>query len=137
VAMTNVQKRNPSFTIMPILHGMTFSQCHDPNNRKRWLSLWHTWADSRIDVTEWESALQLLGPINALEYNVKLGEVKFWEDIVEAICALVPPTTRFDDSHIQGRSRLCKVCMQFNHFGCFFYMLVVLILFVNHDDDDI
>jgi hypothetical protein len=113
VAMANVKKRKPSFTIMPILLGLTFSQCCDVANHKHWLSLWHIWAksDSRIDVKGWENALQLFGPTNALKYNFELGEVTFRAKIVEAICKLVPPGTQFEDSHVQGRSRLCKVCV--------------------------
>jgi hypothetical protein len=111
VAMANIQRKKPNFTIMPILLGITFFQCRDAKKHEEWLSLWRTWAekDSRIDVKDWESALQLLGPTNALKYNLELGEVKFREEIVEAICALVPSGTRFEDSHIQGRSRLCQV----------------------------
>lgn len=112
VAMTNVKKRNPSFTIMPVLLGITLSQCRDAEKHKKWISTWNTWAksDSRIEVKDWENALQLFGPTNALPYNSELGEVKFREELVEAICKLVPPETRLEDSHIQGRSRLCKVC---------------------------
>jgi len=118
VAIANVKKRKLSFAIMPIFLGITFFQCRNVDNHKRWLSLWHTWAecDSRIVVKDWENALQLFGPTNGLKYNFELGEVKFREEIVEAICRLIPPRTRFEDSHVQGRSRLCKVCVKINPF---------------------
>jgi acylphosphatase len=60
-------------------------------------------------VEKWKQALLIFGPTNGLIYNEVSGEVKFREEIVEAICELVPPETRWDDSHVQGRSRLCEV----------------------------
>jgi hypothetical protein len=111
VAMTNVKKRNPGFVIMPVLLGISLSQCRDLDNHRKWLSIWRAWAesDNRIDMKDWENALHLFGPTNALIYNPDLGELDFREEIVEAICQLVPPETRMEDSYIQGRSRLCKV----------------------------
>jgi hypothetical protein len=36
-------------------------------------------------------------------------EVKCRQEIVDAICREVPPNTRWDDSHVQGRYRLYEV----------------------------
>jgi hypothetical protein len=114
VAMKNVKKRNPSFTIIPILLGITLPECLNRENQNRWLSTWHVWAkcDSRIDIEDWENALQLFRRTNALKYNPELGEVKFREEIVEEICKMVPSETRLEDSYILGRSRSCKVCIK-------------------------
>jgi hypothetical protein len=35
--------------------------------------------------------------------------VKFRKEIVEEICGMIPRETRWDDSHVQGLSRSCKV----------------------------
>ncbi|KAG0621673.1 hypothetical protein M758_3G039500 [Ceratodon purpureus] len=111
VAMTNFKKRKPDYVIMPVLLGISLSECQDLDNHRKWLSTWRTWADSdsRIDMKDWENALKLFGPTNALKFNSDLGELKFREEIVEAICQLVPPETKLEDFHVQGRSRLCKV----------------------------
>lgn len=79
-------------------------------------------SDSRIDMKDWENALKLFGPTNALKFNSNLGELKFREEIVEAICQLVPPETKLEDFHVQGRSRLCKVSIQINLGGCLFHV---------------
>ena len=40
-------------------------------------------------------------------------EVKYRAEIVQAICKEVPPRTRWDVSHVQGRSRLSMVRFSF------------------------
>lgn len=109
--MVESKKQNPILVIMPVFLGISREQCRNVDNHSRWMSVWRKWAqvDSRINVKEWEEALSLFGPTNALTYNDTLGEVKFREEIVEAICERVRPETRWDDSHVRGRTRLCKV----------------------------
>ncbi|KAG0622848.1 hypothetical protein M758_3G128500 [Ceratodon purpureus] len=109
VAMMKLKLRNPNFRIIPVFLGISHTQCRDEANQGQWLSLWRNWAqcDSRINLQEWTKALQVFGSTNGISYN-EMGEVKCREEIVEAICKLVPLDTKWDDSHVQGRSRFCK-----------------------------
>lgn len=118
VAMT----KNPNLVIIPVFLNISLKEVHDLDRRKTWLSVWHEWAkeDERLDIRQWCGALKRLRPINSL-VHIGVGEVGFREKIVEAVCKIVLPDTRWKDSHIQGRSRLCKVNMN---------NLYILLLFV-------
>ena len=102
---------NSRLKIMPIFLSISPIECRDVRNHGRWLSTWCEWAqeDKRMDIEEWKEALKLLGRMNGFVYKVGLGEVKFRKEIVKEICKVVSPTTTWDDSHVEGRSRLCKV----------------------------
>jgi hypothetical protein len=110
VAMVKKKMQNPNFKIIPVFLGISHTQCQDKTSHNRWLAKWHTWVqhDNRIDLQEWKKALEVFRSTNGISYN-ELGEVKCREEIVEAICKLVPPETKWDDSHVQGRIRFCKV----------------------------
>ncbi|KAG0601423.1 hypothetical protein M758_11G109500 [Ceratodon purpureus] len=101
---------NSRLRIMPIFLSMSPVECRDVTNHGRWLSTWCEWAqeDKRMDIEEWKEAVKLLGPMNGF-YKVGLGEVKFRKEIVKEICKVVRPTTTWDDSHVEGGSRLCKI----------------------------
>jgi hypothetical protein len=111
VAMAKLKQQNPNFMIIPVFLHISHTECRDEMNRSHWLSVWREWAfsDNRINLQEWKEAFELLGPTKGLAFNEGLGEVKFREEIVEAICMVVPPKNRWDDSHVQGKSRVCKV----------------------------
>ncbi|KAG0601427.1 hypothetical protein M758_11G109900 [Ceratodon purpureus] len=102
---------NSRLRIMPIFLSMSPVECRDVTNHGRWLSTWCEWAqeDKRMDVEEWKEAVKLLGPMNGFVYKEGLGEVKFRKEIVKEICKVVRPTTTWDDSHVEGGSRLCKI----------------------------
>ncbi|KAG0586685.1 hypothetical protein KC19_2G108800 [Ceratodon purpureus] len=102
---------NSRLKIMPIFLSISPIECRDVRNHGRWLSTWCEWAqeDKRMDIEEWKEALKLLGRMNGFVYKVGLGEVKFRKEIVKEICKVVSPTTTWDDSHVEGRSRLCKI----------------------------
>jgi hypothetical protein len=111
VAMVEEAKiRKCSFKIMLVYLCISLHQFCDPIKRKEWLSCWEELAmkDTRVNVKEWEDALKYLHPLNSMVYN-GLGEVKFRKSIIDEICRVVPPETMLEDSHIQGRSRMCKV----------------------------
>jgi hypothetical protein len=99
-----------SLTIMPVFLGMTHAQCRDKGNHDRWLRLWRSWAekDNRVIVEDWEAVFKVFGYTNNILLN-GFDEVKCRQEIVDAICREVPPNTRCDDSHVQGRSRLYEV----------------------------
>lgn len=107
VAMT----KNFRLVIIPVFLDISVQEVYDPKIRKKWLAVWHSWArnDKRgLNVQDWCKALEIIRPINALVYS-KQGEVSFREEIVEEVCKIVLPQTKWTDSHVQGRSRLCKV----------------------------
>lgn len=110
-ALVETKKLDPELVIMPVFLGISREQCRNVDNHCRWLSVWLEWAqvDPRVNVEKWKESLSLFGPTNGALYNNSLGEVKFRQDLVEAICERVRPETRWDDSHVQGRTRLCKV----------------------------
>jgi hypothetical protein len=74
------------------------------------LRLWRSWAekDDRIIVEDWEAVFKVFGYTNSILLN-GTDEVKCRQEIVDAICREVPPNTRWDDSHVQGRYRLYEV----------------------------
>ncbi|KAG0608738.1 hypothetical protein M758_8G128400 [Ceratodon purpureus] len=114
VAMVReAKKRGLSFKIIPVFLSLSLDEFRDLTKRNQWLSCWHELAikDKRVNVEEWEDALKYLQPINSMVYD-GLGEVKFRKAIVDEICKVVLPKTRLEDSHIQGKSRLCKVIQE-------------------------
>ncbi|KAG0631760.1 hypothetical protein M758_1G277600 [Ceratodon purpureus] len=111
VAMVKEAKtRGLGFKIIPVFLCVSLDKFRDLTKWKEWVSCWQEMAmkDKRVNVDEWNEALRYLQPINSMVYD-GLGEVKFRRAIVEEICKVVLPRTRLEDSHIQGRSRLCKV----------------------------
>ncbi|KAG0557048.1 hypothetical protein KC19_11G098900 [Ceratodon purpureus] len=102
---------NSRLKIMPIFLSLSPVECRDVTNHGRWLSTWLEWAqeDKRMDIEEWKEVVKLLGRMNGFVYKVGLGEVRFRKEIVKDICKVVLPTTTWDDSHVEGGSRLCKI----------------------------
>ena len=105
------QKPNSRMKIIPLFYYISLADLKDLGNQSRWMLQWEKWAsdDKRIDVEEWKKSLRILESIKGLMMKEGMGDVKFREEIVREICGIVPRETRWDDSHIQGRSRCCKV----------------------------
>lgn len=105
-------KKGKSFLkIIPIFFGTSLKEFDDPINQSRWLSCWHELAlknPKRVKVEKWKIAFKFLRSINGLVYD-GLDEQRFQEQIVDEICDIVPPEVKLEDSHIQGKSRLCMV----------------------------
>ncbi|KAG0615190.1 hypothetical protein M758_5G022300 [Ceratodon purpureus] len=103
-------RKNPNLELIPVYFDIAVKQVCNLEKQKRWLKVWHGWSlnDTRIDIEEWQRALKALGPINGLIYD-GLSEVSFREKIVDVVCELVLPQSKWKDSHVQGRSRLCQV----------------------------
>ncbi|KAG0615814.1 hypothetical protein M758_5G068900 [Ceratodon purpureus] len=116
VAMVKeLKKPNPIIKIIPVFCCISREDWLDIENRTAWVLRWNEWAsnDTRINIDEWKEALEILKTINSI-INTS-GEVDLREKIVDAVCALVDPETKLNDSHVQGKSRLCKVvCEKIN-----------------------
>jgi hypothetical protein len=118
-ALVKRKTHDPKLIIMPVFLGLTHEQCRLKLNHDRWMRVWQDWAvaDSRIDLREWQEALKVLGYTNGISLSEVSDEVKCRRKIVEAVCKEVPPRTRWDDSHVQGRSRLSMVRFSFGNGG--------------------
>ena len=107
------EKPNSSMKIIPVFYKISVNALKDPKNHVRWTSQWVKWAhndrDKRIDVEEWKRVLRVIGSINGMVSKEGVSDVKFREAVVEEVCGLVCSEIRWDDSHVQGRSRICKV----------------------------
>jgi hypothetical protein len=106
------EKPNSRIKIIPVFYFISINAFKDLKKHNEWTSQWRNWAlnDKRINVEEWERALRVMGSINSLVLKEGCGDVKLRDDIVAEVCGLVPCETRWDDSHVQGRARSCKVC---------------------------
>ena len=112
VAMVREFKRpSPSIRIIPIFYFMSRLEWLDEGHRSRWVLKWNEWAsdDKRINVEEWKEALNFVKAINSKVIEKGTSEVACRKEIVEVVSEYVLPETRWDDSHIQGRVRLCEV----------------------------
>lgn len=108
---TMAKRKDEGFLFIPVYLRISRSECRNLENQRRWLKTWKQWAksDKRINIEEWKQALTLFGPKNGLIYAERSSEVKFREEIVEAVCREVPPATRWYDSDVRAKSRFCKV----------------------------
>ncbi|KAG0560026.1 hypothetical protein KC19_10G148400 [Ceratodon purpureus] len=106
-----VEKGKSDFKVIPVFFRTSPKVLDDLGKCSEWLSCWHELAEKnskRVQVEKWEDALKYLRKLNGLIYD-GLSEVRFVKEVVDEICKLVPPEIRMEDSHIQGRSRLCNV----------------------------
>ncbi|KAG0554019.1 hypothetical protein KC19_12G056800 [Ceratodon purpureus] len=111
-AMVKESKKPSSrIKIIPIYYLISIEDFKDIKIQKQWISHWQKWSkkDIRIKVEEWKDALKVLASINGLLMKGGCCDVQFREEIVMEVCGLVSSETRWDDSHVQGRSRSCKV----------------------------
>ncbi|KAG0559628.1 hypothetical protein KC19_10G119600 [Ceratodon purpureus] len=113
VAMVRELKSpNSRLKLIPVFYKLSREEWLDHDNRSKWITQWKEWAsvDERICIEEWKKALDALKSINSL--MMRDGEVHLRREIVDGVCKLVLPETRWDDSHVQGRSRLCEILLQ-------------------------
>ena len=99
------------FKIMPIFLRISMKEFDDPNNRNRWVSCWQKLAmenPGRVNMEKCEASVKYLHSINGLLYD-GLNELRFQKEIVAKICRVVPLEVKYEDSHIQGKLRFCKV----------------------------
>ena len=111
-AMVKESKKPSSrIKIIPIYYLISIEDFKDIKIQKQWISQWQKWSkkDKRIKVAEWKDALKVLASINGLLMKGGCCDVQFREEIVMEVFGSVSSETRWDDSHVQGRSRSCKV----------------------------
>ena len=110
-AMVKKYKKPKSrMTIIPVFYLISVDDMKDSKKRKQWMSKWKELAlkDKRIHVQDWIECSKVLESIKGL-MKESMDDVKFREEIVKVICQKVPSETRWDDSHVQGRLRICEV----------------------------
>ncbi|KAG0608491.1 hypothetical protein M758_8G109700 [Ceratodon purpureus] len=109
-ALVKRKTHDPGLIIMPVFLGMTCEQFRKKENHVRWLKQWQCWAekDNRIIVEDWQATLKVIGHSNGISLD-RADEVRCRQEIVQAVCEEILPELRSDDSHVQGRRRLCKV----------------------------
>ncbi|KAG0554037.1 hypothetical protein KC19_12G058600 [Ceratodon purpureus] len=105
------EKDSSRISIIPIFYLISLEEFKDIDIQNQWTVQWEKWSeeDIRVNVEEWKNALKVLASINSLVSKRGCGDVQFREEIVMEVCGVVTPQTRWDDSHVQGRSRNCKV----------------------------
>ncbi|KAG0598288.1 hypothetical protein M758_12G061400 [Ceratodon purpureus] len=104
-------RHNSRITIIPVFYQISIEAFKNTKNHSRWILQWKKWAsiDKRINVEEWKEVLRVMEAINSIVAKKGISDVSLREVIVAEICRLVPLETRYDNSHIQGCSRICKV----------------------------
>ena len=98
--------------ILPLFYGLNVKEFSESDKQKKWFTKWEEMAkdDNRIEVDEWKESLKGLPAFNGLVYDRHLKEVvAYRKEIVSNICKAIPSCNRYDESHVQGRSKLCQV----------------------------
>ena len=98
--------------ILPLFYGLNVKEFSDSDRQEKWFRTWETMAkaDDRIKVDEWKESLKGLPAFNGLVYDRQSKEVVAYRtEIVSNICKAIPSGNPYDESHVQGRSKLCQV----------------------------
>ncbi|KAG0588925.1 hypothetical protein KC19_2G278800 [Ceratodon purpureus] len=109
--LNEVEKGKSKFKVIPVFFKTSPKDLNDHAKCSEWLSCWQELAKKnrkRVEVGKWEAALKYLRKLNGVVYE-GFGEVKFMKEIVDEICKVVPAEIKMEDSHIQGRSRICNI----------------------------
>lgn len=95
----------------PLFLGLSVEEFRKRVNQTSWLHKWKELSakDSRIDISEWEKAVKVLGGHNGLEYCHYKNEEDYIDSIVSAIFKLVPPDLKWEDTHVKGKSKFHQV----------------------------
>ena len=107
-------KKDKNLKILPLFYGLNVEEFSDSRRHKKWFKKWETMAkaDARIKVAEWKESLKLFGAFNGLVYERHSKEVvAYRKEIVSNICKSIPSNIKYDESHVQGRSKLCQVIL--------------------------
>ncbi|KAG0561405.1 hypothetical protein KC19_9G062400 [Ceratodon purpureus] len=109
--LDEVEKGKSKFKVIPVFFRTSPKDLDDHDKCDQWISCWLKFAKDnpkRVQVGKWEAALKYLRKLNGVVYE-GFGEVKLVKEIVDEICKVVPAEIKMEDSHIQGRSRICNI----------------------------
>lgn len=109
--LDEVEKGKSKFKVIPVFFRTSPKDLDDHDKCSEWLSCWQELArknPKRVQVGKWEAALKYVRKLNGVVYE-GFGEVKLVKEIVDEICKVVPAEIKMEDSHIQGKSRICNV----------------------------
>ncbi|KAG0606318.1 hypothetical protein M758_9G131300 [Ceratodon purpureus] len=115
--LDEVEKGKSKFKVIPVFFRTSPKDLDDHDKCDQWLSCWLKLAKEnpkRVQVGKWEAALKYLRKLNGVVYE-GFGEVKLVKEIVDEICKVVPAEIKMEDSHIQGRSRICNLQNALRH----------------------
>ncbi|KAG0602541.1 hypothetical protein M758_10G021400 [Ceratodon purpureus] len=105
--------RNPSLNILPLFMGLSHSEFSDQTRQEGWFRKWAEWAwedPSRINVAEWQEALNEVKAFNGMQFHQDMRKLaSYQKNVVRMICKLVSPDVKWHDAHVQGGSNICEV----------------------------
>ena len=107
-------KKDKTLKILPLFFGLNVGEFSDSARQEEWFKKWETMAkkDHRIKVGEWKECLKWFGAFNGLVYDRHSKEVvAYRKEIVSNICKSIPSDIKYDESHVQGRSKLCQLIL--------------------------
>ena len=107
-------KKNKNLKVLPLFFGLNVDEFLDSDRQEEWFKKWDTMAkdDKRIEVGEWKESLRSFGAFNGLVYDRHSKEVvAYRRKVVSNICKAIPSDIKYDESHVQGRSKLCQVIL--------------------------
>ena len=121
-------KSNTKLKILPLFYKLSVQELGNTKRRNQWFSVWKEWAkiDSRINIDEWKQSVEVLISFNGIEYNQNSeGIDAYLKCVVSNICKEVVPDIKWDDSHVQGRSNICKVLLcPYHTFNSFLFVRI-------------
>ncbi|KAG0570622.1 hypothetical protein KC19_6G175800 [Ceratodon purpureus] len=106
------QKSETMLKIVPLFYGLSLKDLENPENISKWYKQWEVFAknDEGIDISSWKVSFGELIRFNGIEFKSRTTDLKvFREEIVKQICKEIPADVKWDDSHVQGGSKLCQV----------------------------
>ncbi|KAG0588944.1 hypothetical protein KC19_2G280600 [Ceratodon purpureus] len=109
--LDEMEKGKSNFKVIPVFLRTSPKDLDDYDKCNEWFSCWQKLAKDnpkRVQIEKWGVALKYLRKLNGVVYE-RFGEVKLVKEIVDEICKVVPPEIKMEDSHIQGRSRICNI----------------------------
>jgi hypothetical protein len=102
-------KPNGRIHIIPVFYGISRDKCRDSEWMTKYWKKWEKEDKKRIDLRKWKSALGIFGSTTGLVMKDGMLDGELRAKIIKAVCKKVLRETRWDDSGVQGKTRLCQV----------------------------
>jgi hypothetical protein len=115
------KKPDRRINIIPIFYTISREMCCNPSVQAKWMTNdWKKWEEedkARIDLVKWKGALSIFGSRTGIVMKDGMLDRDLRAKIVEAICKEVLSEASWDDSHVAGKTRLCRVsgCTNLSH----------------------